>query len=643
MADAAVRAPRGPAGYLLAVDADDAPDAVPTVRAQYDLWLVLARGELTEEEAARRHGLDVAAVRRIADVAEQGALAALSAAGPDTTAQVGGSAGGSGSARTSVVDLLDASPVFFGVHAQRRAELARRATLVVLGARSAVADRLAAAPLLVARGTLLVRDRDDRPVDLVGRRAFRGPRAGRRVVPMTDTQVAVLPRVTADVTAADVRDRLDAGAPLGVPAGPEAGDVPPAMAAMTVGEIADGGPRPDGAGGRHVELSTDAPLLDAVTAMLATGASAVDVEGGGSVAVDDLPGASEGGLAEVLAALGGARRVDQLTGVVSGVRRLLRTLVGAGADVTDAGRVQAAVADALTRRLLRIARTELGDAPVDFAWLVFGSHARREQTPGSDQDHGLVYAAGLDAAGHQWFAALGDWMTAALEACGYRRCPGGVMASQPAWRHDLDGWSRAVAGWTDSADSAGLVGADIGFDVRAVTGTGTLAAGDVADRLRRSVAEATRGELTAARLASAAVARRPPNPLWGRVGRNPLGPAGGRLGRFDLKRDGVQPIVDLARVHALVRGGREVGTPERLAAAAAEGQISPDLAATLVEGLRLLWWTRLSTQLGDPAEGDDVDWRRLPPAVRRQVSETFGAVRAAQDALRVRYHLAPGR
>jgi CBS domain-containing protein len=392
-----------------------------------------------------------------------------------------------------------------------------------------------------------------------------------------------------------------------------------------------------------VALPAGAPLLDAVTAMLTAGALAVDVGDAGRVSVDDVPLADGAGLRDLLTALAGADRVGQLTAVMPAVRRLLRALVGGGADVADAGRVQAAVGDALVRRLLVIARRELGDAPADFAWLVFGSHARREQTPASDQDHGLVYERGLDADGHQWFARLGEWMTAALETCGLRRCPGGVMASRPEWRHDLDGWARAVRDWTDPTDAAGLVGADIGFDVRAVAGTGSLAAGDVADRLSRLVADATRGELTAARLAAAAVSRRPPNPLWGRVGRNPLGPAATRLGRFDLKRDGVQPIVDLARVHTLVRGGRQVDTPARLAAAAANGQMGPDLAATLAEGLRLLTWTRLSAQLGDPDEGDDVDWRRLPPPVRRQFSETFGAVRAAQDALRARYRLAPGR
>lgn len=72
--------------------------------------------------------------------------------------------------------------------------------------------------------------------------------------------------------------------------------------------------------------------------------------------------------------------------------------------------------------------------------------------------------------------------------------------------------------------------------------------------------------------------------------------------------------------------------------------MSPDLAATLVEGLRLLTWTRMSAQLSGPeaAASDHVDWATLPAPLRTQFSETFGAIRTAQDALRARYRLSPG-
>ena len=629
---------------------DDDPAPPLSGSAQYALWLDLVRDRLTEQDAAARHDLDVAAVRRIRQVAEQAALSALSSATTDTTAQISSTGSTTTDAGGRVVDLLADNPVFFDVPDDRRHDLARHATLAFLGRATPVADGLAAGPLLVAAGTMLAVDPQDRPVDLIGEGVFRAPRAGRRLRAITDARVVALPPAAADDAVATTRARLAASRPFGGDRTAVGGwDTP----RLTTGVLADL-LTPDGSGPAPATeqapvTSSATPLLDGLRLMLASGAHVVQVTDGdrivGTVADHDLPLPSEVGLSSLLDTLAGADTVEALAGVRTAARGLARSVLETGADVTEVGRVLAAVGDQVVRRLLTIAGGELGAAPADFAWLVFGSHARGELTPGSDQDTGLVYEAGLDEDGHRWFADLGTWMTASLETCGYRRCGGGVMASEPAWRHDLGGWARVVTRWTDPADSSTLVGADIGFDIRAVFGTGRLAADDVGEHLARMILDSTRHELTAARLARGAVSRRPPSGLWGRVGRNPLGPAvGSHQRRFDLKRHGIQPIVDIARMHTLARGGRELGTIDRLAASAVDGSVSLGLAATLVEGLRLLTWTRLGAQLDDVGDGhgDRVDWSALPTPVRRQFSETFGAIRAAQDALRTRYRLAPG-
>ena len=624
--------------------ADD--HALPlSASAQYALWLDLVRGRLTEEEAAARHGLDVAAVRRIRQVAEQAALSALSASATGATAQIARSTAATADTGRSVVDLLADNPVFFDVPEERRHELARRATLVFLGGGTPVADGLAAGPLVVAAGSLLVVDRHDRPVDLIGEGVFRAPRAGRRVHAVTDARVVALPAAAATDAVATTRARIAASRPFGGDRTTgEAGGTP----RLATGVLADvlRTDRSDPPMSAPV-APPDTPLLDVLRRMLAYGAHVIQVSDGdrivGVVHDRDLPLPADAGLSSLLDLLHGADSVAALAGVRVAARQLARSVLEAGADVTEVGRVLTAVSDQLVRRLLTVAGGDLGTAPADFAWLVFGSHARAELTPGSDQDTGLVYEAGLDDDGHRWFADLGTWMTTALETCGYHRCAGGVMASETGWRHDLLGWARAVAGWTDPADSSGLVGADIGFDVRAVFGVGELAAADIGARLADMIVEATSHELTAVRLARGAVARRPPSGLWGRVGRSPLGPSvGPHARRFDLKRHGIQPIVDIARMHTLARGGTELGTIERLAASAVDGGLGVGLAATLVEGLRLLTWTRLGAQLDDDGGGDRVEWSALPRPVRRQFSETFGAIRTAQDALRSRYRLAPG-
>ena len=634
---------------------------LPAAREQYAIWLALVRGELTEAEAAVRWGLEVAAVRRIRQVAEQGAMAALSTAQPTTTAQVAAPTDAGDEAARRIRDLLADSPVFEGIAAEQLAEFATAAAFVVLGPGAPVTDQVAAGPLLVDQGVMLIVDARGAPVDLVAHGAYRGPRVGRRIVPLSRAAVAALPMAAVDAAGLVPRGRLAAGARLGGQgvSGPTVSSAP--LGAAVLGDLLHAahdpadvqttpGPPVDAAMPR---LPRGTALVDALIRFLDSGATTIVVteDSGpgsrarpiGTLSLADLPlpgGAVAADLGNLLAE---RPTLARLKSVVPTARTLVRSLLITGTDAADAGRLLAAVSDQLMRQLLAVARADLGAPPGAFAWLVFGSHARRELTPGSDQDTGLVYDSDGGDADRQWFAELGAWMTDALQESGFAPCPGGVMASRPDWRHDFAGWQRVIRRWTNPTETDQLLGADIGLDVRAVAGSGGLDAQEVARHLAEMVADASRGQLTTARLVRAAVARRPPSPAWGKVARNPLGPPlPHRERRFDLKRHGIQPIVDLARLHTLMRGGTELNTTERLAAAAADGALGMDLAATLVEGLRLLTWTRMSAQLsGADAGGNHVEWTSLSVPLRTQFSETFGAIRSAQDALRARYRLPP--
>jgi CBS domain-containing protein len=379
------------------------------------------------------------------------------AADADATAQITGGDTEPSAAGRRVGALLAASPVFFDVTAECRDELARASTLVILGRRTPIADGLAAGPLVIAKGTLLVVDAAGRPVDLVGAGIFRSPRAGRRLVALTDAQAIALPSSAADDVVATTRARLAAARPFGGASVDDRRPAPPdlatGVAADLVGADMDGG-QPDGVGDQpHAAggpaLASTAPLLDMLHAMLENGAPLVtitDVDGAtaGTIGAAALPVGEEAGLARLLDTLRAPSTIEALHGARDAARRLAAGALAAGADVVEACRLLTAVGDRTVRLLLSIAHRELGPPPSDYAWLVFGSHARAELTPSSDQDTGLVYATGLDHDGHGWYARLGEWMTDALEACGYRRCPGGVMASRPAWRHDLTSWAEMV-------------------------------------------------------------------------------------------------------------------------------------------------------------------------------------------------------
>ncbi|NJN45233.1 MAG: hypothetical protein HC808_00575 [Candidatus Competibacteraceae bacterium] len=76
---------------------------------------------------------------------------------------------------------------------------------------------------------------------------------------------------------------------------------------------------------------------------------------------------------------------------------------------------------------------------------------------------------------------------------------------------------------------------------------------------------------------------------------------------LDLKHNGVVPIIDLARVHALAGGVTAVNTRDRLEATASLGALSPDGAANLRDALEFIGTVRLRHQARQIKAGKQPD------------------------------------
>jgi signal-transduction protein with cAMP-binding, CBS, and nucleotidyltransferase domain len=136
------------------------------------------------------------------------------------------------------------------------------------------------------------------------------------------------------------------------------------------------------------------------------------------------------------------RGADSETAAVAAARELPAgacALVTAGADATKVGRVVGSSIDALTQRLLSFAVSDLGEAPVPWAWLALGSEARLEQALHTDQDHALAYDPGERTAEEldPYFAQLAEHVTSGLESAGIPRCNGDAMAVHPGLRRSI--------------------------------------------------------------------------------------------------------------------------------------------------------------------------------------------------------------
>lgn len=579
--------------------------------------------------------------------------------------------------------LLTACPAFTGVEPARLEQLVRSAEIVYLPG-SSPAPAEAHRKLVVQRGALLVLDPAGATVDLVGQGEFCAPSPAHRLQPVEDSLVVLLPDEAVDLawSAPPSRLRTSAVRPSRSVIEPETAPVRTVMSRglitihaddrcraaaqlmrrhrisslVVLGReepgiltdrdlanrlVADGRSPDDRVGEiatfpvRTIPAAT--PTFEALVEMLATGIHHLPVTEGaeivGMVSASDLLHLRIHNPLFLRKSLDRARSVAELRSALDDVPSTVEALLAAGTTAGDVGRVLATVTDRVVRRLLALSAGELGEAPAPYAWLAFGSQGRREQSLVTDQDTGLVYPDGLDDGAGEWFARLGAWMTDALERCGYRRCPGGVMASEAAWRRDVGGWREGYARWIRTPTDRHLLGASIGFDLRTVVGDL-----DADAALRPVIAEAARNDVFLAHLAAEAVRHRPP---LGFRGRFAVDRSGEHAGTFDAKAGALLPITDLARLHTLARGGAEVGTDDRLSAAAADGRLSADLAATLREGYEVALRVRIEGHLAQRADdlepSNRVDPGALAPLVRSQLRETFKAVRAAQEMVESRY------
>lgn len=376
-----------------------------------------------------------------------------------------------------------------------------------------------------------------------------------------------------------------------------------------------------------ISIPAGTPVFEAWHALLTHGVHHLPVVMGedvvGIVSDTDLLRHQTSGPTALFARIERLGTVREVRGYATDVARMVATLVEAGLDATRIARLVSRLNDAMVGRLLHLAEKTLGSAPCEYAWVVFGAEGRLEQLLLTDQDNALAYADAT-ARARSYFTEMAARVVDGLLEAGFPPCPGGYMATR--WCDPMATWVDRFRDWVHEPTGPALLDAATFFDGRRAAGTLDLSPID-------DVVVNARGQGTfLALMANEALRFRPPIGAFGHL-RDPR--------HLDLKRDGLAPIVGLARVLSVAAGARVHPTCERLTAAARAGLLSDDGAATLCESYRFLLSLRLKSQL------DALRAHREPPATLRagdlravdvrHLKEAFRAVRDAQDAVALRF------
>lgn len=321
--------------------------------------------------------------------------------------------------------------------------------------------------------------------------------------------------------------------------------------------------------------------------------------------------------------------LDALAELRHKVPALIHNWVQADIHPFEMGRILAAIGDAFVQRCLGLARQALGEPPFAFAWLAFGSQARMEQTFASDQDNALILEREPSPDETEYFSRLSDWVCNALDRCGYRLCPGDIMASNPKWRRTTAGWIELFEHWMDNPTPEALLNGSIFFDVRVIDGDDSLLT-PIQDRL---LDRAPKADLFLAMMTQTAVRNRPPLGFFRQF---VVQSSGEHEDELDLKHRGIALVNDLARIYALSAGSRAVSTPERLSQAMAAGVLERDLGQSLHDAWSLIAGLRIETQSLAVQRGESpsgfLDPDGLSALTRAHLKDAFGALKRAQQA-----------
>ncbi len=394
--------------------------------------------------------------------------------------------------------------------------------------------------------------------------------------------------------------------------------------------------------GAPLSLAADAPAHRAKVLMAKKGASHLvltepDGRLSGLVTQADLLGLRVGGAESLIASIGAARDMAAMTIAADRVRRRGAELFQGGMGVEPLCQWMSGLNDLIGMRVIELIEDEFDLPAVPWCWIVFGSEGRLEQTFVTDQDNGLLFVPPDPAstpALREAFLPFAQAVNQALHHCGFERCRGNIMASNPDWCLSAAEWRQRFADWLHVPDPKAVLHGTIFFDFRPLYGSS-----EPVDQLRRwLIGEAPDQDRFFHALAEQTMSATPPLGWAGQFtfDRNRDFPH-----TIDLKLQGARFFMDAARLWALKEGVWATNTAERLRAIGRIRRRRPEDISAEIEAFHLIQRFRINQQLQtqDPGAVNRVDPEDLNELHRLMLKESFKQARKLQARLRQEFGL----
>ncbi|MDW5286277.1 putative nucleotidyltransferase substrate binding domain-containing protein [Alteromonas macleodii] len=349
----------------------------------------------------------------------------------------------------------------------------------------------------------------------------------------------------------------------------------------------------------------------------------------GMVTASDIIRHQRGNVLFIIGELSKAENLYELTRLSWQLPHYFSAHAKKAGDYDIAGKILSQATDIMTRKLIGFFQQANGKAPMMFAWLVYGSQAREDQTLGSDQDNGLLLAERPSEAQAEYFAKMADYVCNGLAKCGIKLCDGNIMASNPKLRLSLEEAIEEAKRWVKAPTKDAIMHFNIFLDVR-------CAAGDISlfKQLQRQRAPLMKQNMFLAALTRNSNEISVPLSMFQKFiyekGRK-------EKDVIDLKTRAVALINNIARIYALADGVTLPNTLARLDALSENSQLSKRDATNLRDIWLFLNRLRWRHQLENKVTDNRVSVSSLSSIEKHQLKAAFKAIERTNQAMVMKF------
>ena len=349
----------------------------------------------------------------------------------------------------------------------------------------------------------------------------------------------------------------------------------------------------------------------------------------GMVTASDIIRHQRGNVLFIIGELSKAENLYELTRLSWQLPHYFSAHAKKAGDYDIAGKILSQATDIMTRKLIGFFQQANGKAPMMFAWLVYGSQAREDQTMGSDQDNGLLLVERPSEAQAEYFAKMADYVCNGLAKCGIKLCDGNIMASNPKLRLSLEEAIEEAKRWVKAPTKDAIMHFNIFLDVR-------CAAGDISlfKQLQRQRAPLMKQNMFLAALTRNSNEISVPLSMFQKFiyekGRK-------EKDVIDLKTRAVALINNIARIYALADGVTLPNTLARLDALSENSQLSKRDATNLRDIWLFLNRLRWRHQLENKVTDNRVSVSSLSSIEKHQLKAAFKAIERTNQAMVMKF------